>query len=30
VHAPSETLILRPDPNLAEGAQIERFLDAVA
>jgi hypothetical protein len=30
VHAPSETLILRPDPTLAEGARLERSLEAVA
>ena len=30
VHAPSETLILRPDPTLAEGLRLARTLDAVA
>jgi hypothetical protein len=30
VHAPSETVILRPDPTLAEGARLTRSLDAVA
>jgi Universal stress protein family len=30
VHAPSETLILRPDPTLAEGLRLVRTLDAVA
>jgi len=28
VHAPSETLILRPDPTLAEGLRLARTLDA--
>ena len=30
VHAPSETVILRPDPTLAEGLHLARSLDAVA
>ena len=30
VHAPSETLILRPDPTLAAGLRLARTLDAVA
>jgi hypothetical protein len=30
VHAPSETLILRPDPALAQGARRARGLEAVA
>ena len=30
VHAPSETLILRPDPALADGLRLARSLDAVA
>ena len=30
VHAPSETLILRPDPTLAGGLRLARTLDAVA
>lgn len=30
VHAPYETLILRPDPTLAEGLRLARSLDAVA
>ena len=30
VHAPSETVILRPDPTLAEGLRLARSLDAVA
>lgn len=30
VHAPSETVILRPDPTLAEGARLARALEAVA
>jgi hypothetical protein len=30
VHAPSETVILRPDPTLEEGLQLARTLDAVA
>jgi len=30
VHAPSETLILRPDPTLARGARLARELEAVA
>jgi hypothetical protein len=30
VHAPYETVILRPDPTLAEGAYLARSLDAVA
>jgi universal stress protein family protein len=30
VHAPSETLILRPDPTLAEGLRLARSLGAVA
>jgi hypothetical protein len=30
VHAPSETLILRPDPTLAEEGQLARTLEAVA
>jgi len=29
-HAPSETLILRPDPTLARGARLARELEAVA
>jgi hypothetical protein len=29
VHAPCETLILRPDPTLAEGARLARSLEAV-
>jgi hypothetical protein len=28
VHAPSETVILRPDPTLAEGLRLSRALDA--
>ncbi len=30
VHAPSETVILRPDPTLAEGVRLARTLDEVA
>jgi len=30
VHAPTETLILRPDPTLAKGFRLARTLDAVA
>jgi len=30
VHAPSETVILRPDPTLAEGVRLARSLDEVA
>jgi hypothetical protein len=30
VHAPSETLILRPDPTLAEGVRLARSLEEVA
>jgi nucleotide-binding universal stress UspA family protein len=30
VHAPSETVILRPDPTLEEGLLLDRSLDAVA
>jgi hypothetical protein len=30
VHAPAETLILRPDPTLAEGLRLARSFDAVA
>lgn len=30
VHAPCETLILRPDPALSEGLRLARSLDAVA
>jgi nucleotide-binding universal stress UspA family protein len=30
VHAPCETVILRPDPTLAEGLRLTRSLDAVA
>ncbi len=30
VHAPYETVILRPDPTLAEGRHLARSLDAVA
>jgi hypothetical protein len=30
VHAPSETVILRPDPTLEEGLRLARTLDAVA
>ena len=30
VHAPSETVILRPDPTLSEGLHLARSLDAVA
>jgi hypothetical protein len=30
VHAPCETVILRPDPTLAEGLRLARALDAVA
>lgn len=30
VHAPCETLILRPDPTLEEGLRLARSLDAVA
>jgi hypothetical protein len=30
VHAPAETVILRPDPTLAEGLRLARSLDAVA
>jgi Universal stress protein family len=30
VHAPAETVILRPDPTLAEGVRLARTLDEVA
>jgi hypothetical protein len=30
VHAPAETIILRPDPTLSEGVRLARSLDAVA
>jgi len=30
VHAPTETIILRPDPTLAEGLRLARTLEAVA
>jgi hypothetical protein len=30
IHAPSETVILRPDPTLAKGARLTRSLEAVA
>ena len=30
VHAPAETVILRPDPTLAEGVRLTRTLDEVA